>query len=231
MGVFSSAMSLRPHLVGIAQRDAEQALVARLEHDDVLARGEHDTRERHHALLANHLPDDGERLLSDLAVGHDVVGVVEVELVDLVARHELVNVNDPPAFDGDGFELLRRELDVFILAHLITLDDVVRLHLLAALGVNLDVLDAMPGLLVDLMEAYLLALGGGRIERNGTGHERELEVTLPVSTRRHHRAPTDTASRSGLSGACPGRGAGPFPRPATQRPPACRRSAGFAAGF
>src|SRR5262249_35207411 len=56
-------------LVGVAQRDPEQAFAARLECDDVFARGENDSPERHHAFLADRLADDRERLLADLAVG------------------------------------------------------------------------------------------------------------------------------------------------------------------
>ena len=82
-----------PHLVGIAQRHAEHALAARFERDDVLARREHHLADRDHSLLADGLADHGERLLADLAIRHDVVRVVEIELVDLLARHELVDLD------------------------------------------------------------------------------------------------------------------------------------------
>ena len=37
------------------------------------------------------------------------------------------------------------------------------------------------GIAVDLMEVGFLGLAGGRIERDRAGHERGLEIALPVS--------------------------------------------------
>jgi hypothetical protein len=49
-------------------------------------------------------------------------------------------------------------LDVFAFTDLIALDDVGRIHLVARLGVDLAVFDAVAGLLIDLMEADFLSL-------------------------------------------------------------------------
>ncbi len=81
----------------------------------MLARGEHHLAERHHAFLADRLADHGKGLLADFAVGHDVIGIAQIELVDLAARHEFFDVDDVLALDGDGFELFRLELDIFAL--------------------------------------------------------------------------------------------------------------------
>ena len=91
----------------------------------MLARREDDLAERHHAFLADGLADDGERLLADVAVGHDVIRVVEIELVDFLFRHELVDLDDALALDRDRLELLGVELDILALADLVALDDVV----------------------------------------------------------------------------------------------------------
>src|SRR5262249_32651012 len=56
------------HLVGITQRNPEKALAARFERDDVLAGGEDNPPERHHAFLADRLTNNSERLLADFAV-------------------------------------------------------------------------------------------------------------------------------------------------------------------
>jgi hypothetical protein len=45
------------NLVGIAKRDAEHALAARLERDHVFPRGEYDATEANHAFLLDRLAD------------------------------------------------------------------------------------------------------------------------------------------------------------------------------
>jgi hypothetical protein len=124
----------------------------------VLARGEHHLADRHHALLADGLAYHGEGLLPDLAVRHDVAGTVEVELIDLLARDELVDVDHPLALDGDRFEFLRLKFKVLALADLVALDNVGGFDFVAAVGIDLAVLDAMARVLVELVEADLLAL-------------------------------------------------------------------------
>jgi hypothetical protein len=84
------------------------------------------------------------------------------------------------ASSSSGFEL-----DVFALANLVALDDVLALDLVAGVGIDLAVLDAVAGGLVELMEADLLPLGRRREKRDRAGNERELEVALPISTRCH----------------------------------------------
>ena len=153
---------LLAHFVGIAQRHAHHALAARLQRDDVLARGEHHLADRDHALLADGFADHGERLLPDFPVRHDEVGIVEVELVDLLARHELVDIDHPLALDRNRFELLRVELEILALADLVALDDVGGFDLVAAVGIDLAIFDAMAGVLVELVKADLFPFAGRR---------------------------------------------------------------------
>ena len=47
-------------------------------------------------------------------------------------------------------------------------------HFLAGVGIDLHVLDAMAGLLVELVEADLFGLGRRRIERDDLCREREM---------------------------------------------------------
>jgi hypothetical protein len=61
----------------------------------VLTGRQHDAAERYHALLVDRVADDAESLLTDFAIGDDVVGPVDVEIVDLGARNELVDVDRP----------------------------------------------------------------------------------------------------------------------------------------
>jgi hypothetical protein len=122
-------------------------------------------------------------------VRHDVVGVIEVELVDFLLRYELVDLDGARALDGHRLELLGLELDILALAHFVTLDDIGCVDFLFGLRVHLAVFDAVAGRLVDLMEADLLPLAAGRKQRHRTRDEREFQVAFPVRTWGHGAAP------------------------------------------
>ena len=64
------------HFVWISKRHTEESLTARFERDDMLARGEDNSPKRHHAFLADRLANDGERLLTHVAIGNEVVRAV-----------------------------------------------------------------------------------------------------------------------------------------------------------
>ena len=151
----------------------------------MLARGEHHLADRDHSLLADRFADHRERLLPDLAIRHDVIGIVEIELVDLLARHELVDLDRALALDRDRFQLFRLELEVLALADLVALDDVGRLDLVAGVGIDLAILDAMAGVLVELVEADLFALAGRGKERDRARDQGQLQIAFPIRTRGH----------------------------------------------
>src|SRR5713226_8943727 len=110
----------------------------------------------------------GERLLAYLSIWRDVMGAVQVEFIYLLLGHKLVNVDGALALDCDGFEFFGIEFDVLALADLVAFDDVGGLDLVPALGINLAILDTVAGVLIDLMEADLLALRRSRKEGNRT---------------------------------------------------------------
>src|SRR5262249_42809535 len=64
------------NLIRIAQRNPEKALTARFECDDMLAGGEDNTPERHHAFLADRLTNNSEGLLTDFAIRSEVIRAV-----------------------------------------------------------------------------------------------------------------------------------------------------------
>ena len=82
-------------------------------------------------------------------------------------------------------ELVLRHLDVGVGVDLVALDDVLVGDFLAGVGVDLRIFDAVAGLLVDLVEGDLLGVGGGRIQRDRTGHERKAQEAFPVGTGGH----------------------------------------------
>jgi hypothetical protein len=85
----------------------------------VLTACEHDAAERHHIHLGNGATDDGKSILSDLTVGRDVVRRVDIALVDLAPRNELVDIDGPRAFNLNGLELLVLDNEILAFPDLI----------------------------------------------------------------------------------------------------------------
>ena len=128
----------------------------------MLAVGEHDAGQRHPALVLHGVADDGEGLLAALAVRHDVVGPLVVALVDLLLRHELVDVDGVRALELDRVDLLGLDLDVLALGELVAPSLVVLVDGLAGLLIDHLLAQAVAGLAVDLVEVRLLGLAGRR---------------------------------------------------------------------
>jgi hypothetical protein len=160
-------------------------LLQRLERDDVLAVGQHDPTDRDLVHLSDGFPDHREGVVADLAVGPQVVRTDQVTGVDLLALDKLVDFDGARGFQRELLKLLLGHLDELILVEHVALDDIVVRHLLAGVGVHLGVLDAMAGLPVELVERDLLALRGGRVQRDRTGDEGQTEEAFPVSARGH----------------------------------------------
>src|SRR5690242_3021415 len=148
------------HFIRIAQRDSKHSFAARLQRDDVFTRGEDDLAQRYHAFLANGFANDREGLLTDFAIRHDVIRIAHIKLVDLLARDELVDIDDVFTFDGDRLELVRFDLDIFAFGDLVALHDLGIVDFIAGFRVDFLIADAMAGLFVDLMEADLFPLRG-----------------------------------------------------------------------
>ena len=141
-----------PDLVGIAQRGGHQPLVPGLEHDDPLALRQHDTTERDHVLAAHGLADHRKCVLPDLAVRRDVVGAVQIPLVDLLARDERVDFDGVLALDRKGVEFVVVHRDVGVLGVFVAAALVVALDRLAGDLVDQLLAQAVACLLVDLAE-------------------------------------------------------------------------------
>ena len=173
------------HFVGIPQQRSHQALVERLERDDVLAVGQHHPSDRDLVHLADGFADDGEGVVADLAVRTQVIGTDQIARIDLAAVDELVDLDGPRRFQRDVLELLLRHLDEGVGVDLVALDDVLVGDLLAGVGIHLGVLDAVAGLPVELVEGDLFGFRRGRIERYRTGDEGKTQEAFPVSAGGH----------------------------------------------
>src|SRR5262245_14629035 len=64
------------YLVRIAQRNPEKTFTTWFEYDHVLAGGKDNPAERYHTFFADRLTNDRERLLTDFAIGGEVIRAV-----------------------------------------------------------------------------------------------------------------------------------------------------------
>src|ERR1700720_2510336 len=79
------------HLVGIAKRYPQQALAEGFEHHDAFAAAQNDAAEPDHSAIADRIADDCKGFLSHLIRRSDIIGTVDVSIVDFGARHEAVD--------------------------------------------------------------------------------------------------------------------------------------------
>jgi hypothetical protein len=103
------------------------------------------------------------------------------------ALYKLVDLDGARGFQRDLLEFLLGHLDELVLLQLVALDDILVGHLVAGVGVHLEILDAVAGLPVELVEADLLALRGRRIERHRAGDQGQTQKAFPVGARGHVR--------------------------------------------
>jgi hypothetical protein len=145
-----------PDLIGIAQKRSHEPLVHRLERDDVLAVGQDHASNRDLVHLTDGLADDGESVVTDLTVRTQVVRSDQITRIDLGAVDEFVDLDGPGRFQRDVLEFLLCHLDERVGVNLLALDDILFGDLLAGVGIDLGVLDAVARLPVELVEGYLL---------------------------------------------------------------------------
>jgi hypothetical protein len=78
-------------------------------------------------VLPDRFADHSKGLLPYLPVGHDVIGPVDIEIINLVSRYELINIDGAGRLDLDGLEVFVGDFDVaFPFADLVSFDDIVR---------------------------------------------------------------------------------------------------------
>src|SRR5215831_4007924 len=140
------------NFIRIAQGQAQQAAIPWFERDDVLPACQHDPAERHHVHFANRVTDDGKGILPDLTIRRDVVRRVDIALVDLALRNELVDVDGPRAFNLNGLELLVLDKEILAFSDLIPSRSVLPRDDLAGLGIDVLLLQPVSSLSIDAIE-------------------------------------------------------------------------------
>src|SRR6266540_2560351 len=158
----------------------------RLQHEDVVAQaqggqvllvaegnlGEGDLAVVHHGLAQQLVGLEAGRL------GHQVIGLLEENRVDLVGVDEALDLDRLGAGHRQGVELLLGQGHVVVLLVLVALDDLGILDLFAVDRADALVADAAAVGLVELVEAEALLLGGA-VHAHRDRHQPERDRALP----------------------------------------------------
>jgi hypothetical protein len=168
-------------LVGEAHRGHSQHAVHRSDRRQVLLVSQHEARDRDLALLLHRLDEQRVSLLG-AGVGTEVVGLVEVDRVDLVEIDEVLDLDRAGLLRVELLELLAGQHDVLVGADLIALDDLLVGDFLAVLLRDALVADARPVSLAQLLEAHRL-LRRRAVELHGHVQEPEADRSTPDCSR------------------------------------------------
>ncbi len=70
----------------------------------MLPAGQYHPAERDRVHFADGVTDDSEGILPNLTIGGEVVRRVDIAIIDLVSRNELIDLDDPRALDLNRLE-------------------------------------------------------------------------------------------------------------------------------
>jgi hypothetical protein len=139
--------------------------------NNVLPARENDAADGNHFHVADGLADNRKGVVADFPIRDQIVGPDEIAGIYAGLWYELVNVDRARGFQGNVFQFLLRHLDVGVGIDLVAFHNIVVRNFLASVRVHLQVLDAVAGVSVDLVEAYLLGIGSGRIQSDRAGNK------------------------------------------------------------
>ena len=167
----------REHLVGVAHRLEHEHAVDGADRDERLLRAHHEPPDRDLALLLHHVGEQAVGLRRFL-VGHEEVGVLEVDGVDVDEVDEVLDLDLAARLRRQRRELVGLDDHVAARLELVALHDLVEGHLFA--GLLRHALLAHPGarLRLQLVEADVERLRG-RHQPHGHGDEAEAHGSGP----------------------------------------------------
>jgi len=116
------------------------------------------------------------------SLGGDIIRSVEEALVDLLARHETVDLDHVGALDLDRFEFLVLDDQVLPLGDLVAAALVLGLDRLAGFLVDELLTQPITGRLVDLPEGDALCGRAGGVQCDRARDQGQLEIAFPVGT-------------------------------------------------
>jgi len=119
----------------------------------------------------------------------EVIGAVEIDVVDLAARHEGLNVERLVGLGHCLGDLLGLEGDVIAGSRLVPLHLLFGLDALAGFGIDELAMDAVARLAIEYVEGDPLGRRRRGIERDRAGHLAGFENAFPVCARHHDPLP------------------------------------------
>ena len=131
-------------------------------------------------------------------LGDNVVGAVEVDRVDHLQGDEVDDVDCPEGLDRRLLQVVVREDHVAVLLVLVSLDDVVEGHVLAANRAHTLVADAPLVGAVEVVEAHALLLDRD-VEAHRDAHQAERDGASPDRLHQRSSSQTGHVPRSGFS--------------------------------
>ncbi len=140
------------------ERRAEQALSRGLQHNHMLP-VTHDDAPKGNTLFVLHgVADDDEGFRSCLPVRRNVIGPVEITLVDVGPRHEPIDIDSVRALDLDCLEFVLVDCNIFSFRQFVSAALVLSVNDASSLFVDHLLMQPVPGLRVYLMKMRLLGL-------------------------------------------------------------------------
>lgn len=139
---------------------------------NVLSVRKYHAGKRHLFFPLHRVPDHDEGICARLSVGHDIVRLVQIALVDILGGNKVVDLYRVGAFDLDGGKLILLDLHVAPLGELVTPPLVFFFDDSAGFLVHHLLLQPMAHLSVDLVEVSFFRLRGRWVERDGACHQR-----------------------------------------------------------
>ena len=113
------------HLVGVAQRFEQQPLAAGFERHQLFGPTDRQLPQPDLARRAQRLAQHHEGFLGEIVGGGDVIGLLEIERIDLVGLDELHQLKRLLALDPDRLDFAVLEQHIIALGNLVARDDVV----------------------------------------------------------------------------------------------------------
>jgi len=125
-----------------------------LKHHHAFSASQNHPAQAHHFAVADGVADDGKSLLPDLIGRGDIIGTVDVSIVDFRARHEAIDFDGMGALDLNFFQFRVLDLHVLALGDFVAAADIVFVDWLTGFRINILLLESVPRLFVDAVERH-----------------------------------------------------------------------------
>ena len=177
----------RTHLVIVVQHRGGETLVESADENSPSAPKQDGFRDRRHFGLAHALAHQRESFVGASIRGGEVIGLVEIEIVDPGQIDERGNGKRLVAMRNDRGDFIGLDRDVFVLRDFVALDLIVPLDGLAGLGVDELASNPMAGRPIDRMQGDAFRGRSGGVKADRDRHVGDLQKAFPACSRRQCR--------------------------------------------